>query len=231
MQAVVLLSGGLDCGMNLAIAAAKGSAKLAITVNYGQRAYPAEAKAARALAEYYRVDWKELDLRWLGDMHANGLTRASAPLPQLSTAELDSPELTQKSMRAVWVANRNGVLINVAAAFAEALGADAVLTGFNREEAASFPDNSVAFLEAASGALSYSTLNKVRVDAYTKNWDKTQIVAEGIRLGFPFALLWSCYTSGPDRCWECESCKRTERAFLQNGQEGKSWLNKMGYSL
>jgi 7-cyano-7-deazaguanine synthase len=230
MQAIVLLSGGLDCGMNLAIAAANKSVKLALTVNYGQRAYEAEAKAARALATYFQVEWRELDLRWLGEIHANGLTRSSAPLPNLQASELDSPELTEKSMRAVWVANRNGVLINAAAAFAEAMGADTILTGFNREEAASFPDNSVEYLAAATKALSFSTLNQVSVDAFTKNWDKTQIVAEGIKREFPFNLLWSCYTAGPKRCWECESCKRTERAFLQNGSAGRAWLTKMDYS-
>ena len=62
----------------------------------------------------------------------------------------------------MWVPNRNGVFIAIAAAFAESLGADLVVTGFNAEEAATFPDNSAAFAAAATESLRFSTANGVR---------------------------------------------------------------------
>lgn len=228
-MAVVLLSGGLDSALNLAIAAREGKASTAITMRYGQRAEAPEVTAAQALARHYGVRWKDVDMRWLGAVNPTSLTRAEQELPRLELNELDRMDLATPSMKAVWVANRNGVFLNVAAAFAEALGDDEVLVGFNKEEAATFPDNSQGYVEAMNKALSFSTLNGVKVSSYTTEWDKTRILAEAIRIELPLNLVWSCYEAGPERCWKCESCKRSERALLASGPQGKAWLEKMGY--
>lgn len=227
-MAVVLLSGGLDSALNLALAARDRKATLALTIRYGQRAEAAECAAAEALSKHYQVNWRAIDLRWLGEVNPTLLTRAGL-LPQLSTEELDSAPASDASMRAVWVANRNGVFLNVAAAFAEALGVKNVLAGYNREEAATFPDNSADFLDAANRAFTFSTLNGVRASSYTIAWDKTEILRESLRIELPLDKVWSCYEAGPKRCWRCESCKRSERALLAAGDEGKLWLGKMGW--
>ena len=229
-MAIVLLSGGLDSALNLALAAKKNLAKIAITMRYGQRAQHAEAKAARSLCEYYGVEWKEIDVRWLGDVNSTGLTRSSQKLPQLQTSELDSMLKGMQSMKAVWVANRNGVFLNIAAAFAEAVQEKEVLVGFNLEEAATFPDNSQGFLDAINKSLSFSTLNSVQVNSYTTSWDKTRILQEALRIELPLELVWSCYEEGPERCWICESCKRSERAFLAAGEPGRKYLKAMGWN-
>lgn len=227
-MAVILLSGGLDSALNLALAAKRGRAKLAITMRYGQRAEPAELRAAEALAKHYGVRWESVDLRWLGQVNPTRLTRPETELPKPTMAELDSYVASDASMRAVWVANRNGVFLNVAAAFAEALGENEVMVGFNREEAGTFPDNSVGYLEAMNRAFSFSTLNHVRVDSYTLEWEKPRIIAEALEHALPLDLVWSCYEPGPARCWECESCKRSERALRAAGAAGLEWLRKLG---
>ncbi len=228
-MAVILLSGGLDSALNLAIASRNGSARWALTMRYGQRAEAAELAAARALCAHYQVEWRSVDLSWLGQVNPTSLTRAGKNLPNPTTAELDSHVASDASMRAVWVANRNGVFLNVAAAYAEALGVQEVLTGYNKEEAATFPDNSAAFLAATNEAFSYSTLNGVRASSYTIAWDKTRILQEALQLDLPLDKVWSCYEAGPERCWKCESCKRSERALLAAGAAGESWLNRMGW--
>jgi 7-cyano-7-deazaguanine synthase len=227
-MAVVLLSGGLDSAVNLALAAADGRASLAITMRYGQRAEAPELRASEELARHYKVKWLSVDVRWLGEVNPTLLTRAGV-LPQLSTEELDSMGASGASMRAVWVANRNGVFLNIAAAYAEALGAAEVLTGYNKEEAATFPDNSADYLVAMNHAFSFSTLNKVKASSYTISWDKTQILQESLRVELPLDKVWSCYEAGPNRCWTCESCKRSERALLAAGEPGRVWLARMGW--
>jgi 7-cyano-7-deazaguanine synthase len=228
-MAVILLSGGLDSALNLALASEEKKATLALTLRYGQRAEEPELAAARALARYYGAEWKAVDMRWLGEVNPTSLTRANQALPRLELNELDRMDLATPSMKAVWVANRNGVFLNVAAAFAEAVGENEVLVGFNKEEAATFPDNSSSYIEAVNKALSFSTLNGVRVASYTTEWDKTRILKEAVALGLPLDLVWSCYEAGPGRCWKCESCKRSERALLAAGDKGREWLGKMGY--
>lgn len=228
-MAVILLSGGLDSALNLALAARDGKATLALTMRYGQRAEAPELAAAAQLAEHYGARWKSLDVSWLGEVNPTSLTRKEQTLPRLGLHELDRMDLATSSAKAVWVANRNGLFLNVAAAYAEALGENEVFVGFNREEAATFPDNSAAFTEALNKSLSFSTMNQVKVASYTLDWDKPEIMAEALKANLPLNLVWSCYEAGPDRCWECESCKRSERALLSAGPTGKDWLGRMGW--
>lgn len=218
-KAVVLLSGGLDSAANLAFAAESRQVVLALTANYGQRAFDSEWKAAIRIARYYKVKHRLIDLRWLGALGGSALTDSKRKVPTLLKNQLDLPKKTEKTAKAVWVPNRNGVLINAASAIAETLGADEVYVGFNAEEAATFPDNSTAFRDAATRALSFSTANRVEVACATDRWDKTRIVKELLKLKkpFPFTLVWSCYHSGRAPCGECESCRRFKRALGANG--------------
>lgn len=213
-SAVVLLSGGLDSSANLAIACERDSVSLALHVDYGQRAEVSEWLASKKLCEFYGVKIERVEIPWLGRMGGSSLTDASQAVPHLRQNQLDEMKTITASAKAVWVPNRNGILINLAAAYAERSGATRVLVGFNREEATTFPDNSSDFLKAASGALSYSTANGVEVFCYTTAMDKREIVRElrGLKKPFPFDLVWSCYYSGEKPCGHCESCGRFIRA-------------------
>jgi len=215
-RSVVLLSGGLDSAANLGIAFEVGQPVLALFVDYGQRAASAERRASQAIAQYYGVPFEELSLRWLGGLGGSALTDSNLDVPRLAADQLDSMEVTLQTASRVWVPNRNGVLINCAAALAERLGAEQVLLGFNREEAATFPDNGPEFMNSATKALSFSTANRCEAFSYTVDLDKRQIVAKLRTLRkkpFPFELLWSCYHDGKNQCGQCESCQRLERAL------------------
>ena len=206
MKAVALLSGGLDSTVAFAIRAR--DTVLALTIDYGQRAARREIASARRSAARYRVPHRVLDLPWLA---GGALTDRSKRLPR---PDLERSGETKKSAEAVWVPNRNGVMIAAAAALAEVLGASRVVVGFNREEAATFADNSARFLEAANRALRFSTRNGVRVESPTLKWDKRRIVKEGLRIGAPLHLVWPCYEGGRAWCRRCESCLRSLRAGL-----------------
>jgi 7-cyano-7-deazaguanine synthase len=156
-----------------------------------------------------------LDLRWLGGLGGSALTDASLGVPALKNSELDDRAVTERTAKAVWVPNRNGVLIQAAAAIAESLGAQSVIVGFNREEASTFPDNSAEFLARSTAALAYSTRNQVKVECFTTELNKREIVARlrALPRAFPFEMLWSCYEGGATPCGRCESCGRLERAL------------------
>ncbi|MBC7691628.1 MAG: 7-cyano-7-deazaguanine synthase QueC [Methylotenera sp.] len=217
MPSVVLLSGGLDSSANLALCAERDEPVLALTCAYGQRAQVKEIHAAQKLSRYYGVRHEVIQIPWLGVMGGSSLTDSNQSVPELATDQLDRLDVTQKSAKSVWVPNRNGILINIAAAFAEKEGALRVLVGFNREEAMTFPDNSAEFLKRASSALEYSTANHVEVHSYTTELDKTEIVQALKKLSkpFPFDLVWSCYLGGEAMCGHCESCQRYKRAQAQ----------------
>lgn len=214
-KSVVLLSGGLDSAANLAFCREMDDPVLAITVDYGQKAATRELEAAERWCRYYDLPHQIVDLKWLGKMGGNSLTEQDRSIPQLRVDELNDVSITRKSGHQVWVPNRNGVLIHVAAAYAERMDASQVVVGFNREEAATFPDNSVDYLTRVNEALAFSTSNQVQVSCYTLLWDKRQIVAELKKLSkkFPFEMIWSCYEGGDKPCERCESCQRLRRAM------------------
>jgi 7-cyano-7-deazaguanine synthase len=212
-RAVALLSGGLDSGV-AAAAWAHGGGALAecITCTYGQLAAQRECAAAERLAAHLRAPWRSIDLPWLAEASrraGSALTDAEAELPHGTLARPGD----ERSAAAVWVPARNAVFVALAAACAESLGVTVVLAGFNREEAATFPDNSAAFVAAADRLLALGTRNGVRVESPTLAWDKRRIVQEARHLGLGRQDFWSCYRGGTSPCGLCESCLRSARAW------------------
>ena len=211
VPALVLLSGGLDSTVAAALYKARGGAlALGLCVDYGQRAAHREAEAAQAVGAALGFAVMLAGMPLLGSISHSALVRRDRPLPQPEAGRLDLD--APASADAVWVPNRNGVLVNLAAALAEARGLDVVVVGFNAEEAATFPDNSARFVERVNACLQDSTRGRVRVECPTLQMTKAQLLAEGRRVGAPVHLAWSCYEGGDAPCGRCESCQRRARA-------------------
>jgi 7-cyano-7-deazaguanine synthase len=219
---IVLLSGGLDSTVSLALFLETGEIDLALTFDYGQRARDQEIIASRLIAKHYNIPHQIVALPFLKEQTHSALVNYSADLPQLEIETLDDIEgEALKSAHQVWVPNRNGLFMNIAAVFAENMGKTVtIITGFNQEEAATFPDNSQEFMIAMNQCFKYSTQNEVRVASPTAALTKTEIVSEGLRLSVPFDKLWSCYEKGEHLCGYCESCLRLKRALILNNAEG-----------
>lgn len=225
-KSIILLSGGLDSALVLTIAKRDSEVLCTLTFDYGQRAAQNEITAAKRQSEHFQVPHRVMELPFLNTLKDHPFFNAHKTLPQLKTAELDDKNATTESAKAVWVPNRNGVFINVAAALAEAQGATQVYVGFNAEEGATFPDNTQEFVAALNHSFSYSTLNGVHVVAPAVHLKKSEIVASLVRHDFPFKLLWSCYESGTKMCGTCESCLRLTRALRNNGVESANLFSR-----
>ena len=218
MPAVVLLSAGLDSTVNLKQALDDGGIALALTFDYGQRAAAREARSAAFMCQQLGVTHRLILLPWLREISSTSLVSPQASLPEVTPEQLDQPRVTSgETARAVWIPNRNGVFVNIAAAYAESLGAPVVVAGFNAEEAAAFPDNSANFVSAANVSLDLSTLAHIRLVSYTQELGKAEIVRLGRRIGAPIPAIWSCYCGESEHCWRCESCARLERALREAG--------------
>jgi len=217
-RAVVLLSGGLDSSVAMALAIRDG-VKIcrAITYDYGQRAAAREIQTADRICSHYGVLHSVVPLPWFRELWCGGaLLTDSEAMPHPSFSDLADLNQSTESARKVWVPNRNGVFLEIAAGMAESRGADSVVVGFNKEEAETFPDNSVAYLQALTKALSFSTANGVTLISPTAQMNKNEIVRAAMDVGFPLSLIWSCYEGFEDMCGECESCMRLRRALIAN---------------
>jgi 7-cyano-7-deazaguanine synthase len=218
MPAVVLLSGGLDSAVNLKRAHDEAGIALALTFDYGHRAARREIEAAALMCESLDVPHRVIELPWLRDISCSALTERGYAIPDVTEEMLATPAVTRgDTAAAVWVANRNGIFVNVAAAFAETLDCDLVVAGFNAEEGATFPDNSPEFVAASNRALELSTQRAPRLISYTQDLTKVDIVRLGREIGAPLRLVWSCYRGGGQHCWRCESCARLRRALETAG--------------
>ena len=219
-KSIVLLSGGLDSAVAFKKSVDTSDVVLCLTFDYGQRAAAKETKAAAEMSSLYGVRHELIKLPWLKEICQTALVCSDKQIPELSTDELDGTGgKTEQSAKSVWVPNRNGIFINIAASYCEALHADNIVTGFNIEEAATFPDNSPEFIEAINSSLSYSTLDKVKLLSPTASLNKKEIVKLGMEINAPLELLWSCYKGGEKMCGACESCMRLKRALQDAGSD------------
>ncbi len=215
MKAIALLSGGLDSTVAAWLAAQQMSIELALTMDYGQRAAPAEIAAAARVAAALGIPHRVIALPWIKQIIHSALTDFSCSLPHLQPEELDAPAAAHAAA-AVWIPNRNGLFINIAGVFAEALSCEGIVVGFNAEEGATFPDNTPEFVQAAEQALRFSTRTGLRIIAPTLHMTKAEIVQAGRAAGAPLEFVWSCYDAGPRPCQKCESCLRLRRALAES---------------
>lgn len=214
-KAITLLSGGLDSFVSTHIARKKYKIILALTFDYGQRAAKREIMAAGKMCRPWKIPHKVIKLQWLGEITKTALVDREVAVPIKRSHDLTTA-------RSVWVPNRNGVFINVAASFAESSGASFIITGFNKEEAATFPDNGKKFVTAINRTLQYSTLfspckrgerGGLRVVSCVQNMTKKDMVRYAASNGLPLHLCWPCYKGGRGLCRRCESCVRFFRAL------------------
>lgn len=209
---ITLLSGGLDSVVATAMVRESLRVAVALTFDYGQRAAKREIATAQRFCEQWDIPHQVIALPWLAGLGNSALTQYTQAVPHLQTAQLDDLPATTQSAAQVWVPNRNGVFLNVAASLAEARGVEWLVAGFNREEAATFPDNSPQYVEAANRALHYSTNGKVAVISPTQAMVKKEIVAWARDHALPLDQIWPCYEGGEHWCRKCESCLRFLRA-------------------
>lgn len=186
---------------------------LALTFDYGQKAATQEIKASSKIAKKLNAPHRVLNVPWLAKISRTALTNTKAEIPSVKEADLQNMEKLRKTASDVWVPNRNGLFLNIAACFADALDVSLLVTGFNAEESLTFPDNSRAFMRAADDFFWYATSNHAKVVSYTAAMEKPAIAKSAIDFGLDVDDLWFCYQGGAKPCEHCESCVRNFRAF------------------
>ena len=212
-NAVILLSGGLDSLVALGYSKAKAdfNIELALTFDYGQKSVEEEVSASKKICEYYNIKHEVIKLDWL-----KNITKTSL----VSEQEIPSENLhTKKSAELVWVPNRNGLFLNIAASYADAFGYKYIIYGANKEEGCTFPDNTESFRQQISEGFKVSTLVQPQVIAPLINYTKDDIVRIAVEHKIPLEFVRSCYNSGEKHCGVCESCHYLKKALLANNCE------------
>jgi len=212
--AVILLSGGMDSATALGIAASKGYRLAPIHFDYGQRNRLKERQAFDNLTKFYNTE-KTLvvPMDFLKTIGGSALTDESIPVQQRMPSENEIPS--------TYVPFRNGIMLSLAAAYAEIIGAKAIFTGFVEEDSSGYPDCREIFVDAMNKAVNLGRRpeSSVEIIAPFLHLRKSEIVQLGTKLGVPYQFTWSCYLGGKKQCGKCPACRLRRKAFAESGIE------------
>ena len=217
IRAVVLLSGGIDSAITLAIAKNAGFQCYCMSFEYGQR-HKIEIEAARRIAESlgareHRI--VKIDLRALGGSALTG----DIPVPTDRTeSEMAS------SIPVTYVPARNTIFLSFALGWAEVLGAEDIFTGVNQIDYPGYPDCRKEFVEAFQRMARLATRAGVegrplRIHTPLIYHTKVDIIRRGAELGVDFSITHSCYDPSEDglACGRCDSCLIRREGFRKAG--------------
>jgi 7-cyano-7-deazaguanine synthase len=211
--AVVLLSGGLDSATVLAIAREAGYACHALSLDYGQRHSAELGAAARVAKSLGAVEHRVIRLG-LGDIGGSALTDASIAVPEIPSAGIP----------VTYVPARNTVMLALALAWAEVLGARDIFIGVNAVDYSGYPDCRPEFIAAFERMANLATKAGVegaqlRIHAPLQTLSKADIIRRGAALGVDYAQTVSCYQADAEglACGRCDSCRLRREGFLAAG--------------
>ena len=218
--AVVLVSGGMDSAVVLAIAREQGFAVHALSVRYGQR-HTSELDAADRVARMLgAVAHKTVavDLRSIG---GSALTDSDIAVPDDSDGHVIG---ATGDIPVTYVPARNTIMLSLALGWAEVVGSADLFCGVNAVDYSGYPDCRPEFIEAFERLANLATRAGVegagfRVHAPLQHMSKADIVREGLRLGVDFAETVSCYQADDQgrACRHCDACRLRAEGFAAAG--------------
>ena len=209
-RALVLLSGGLDSATCLAIARDAGFETYALSVEYGQR-HAAELAAARRVAATLGAVAHRVAHVDLGQFGGSALTDPALAVP---TDGLDG------GIPITYVPARNTIMLSIAMAWAEVLGAQHIYVGVNAVDYSGYPDCRPAFIEAFEAMANLATKagvegHRLTIHAPLIDLTKARIIQRGTELGVDYGLTVSCYQADDDgrACGLCDACRLRRAGF------------------
>jgi 7-cyano-7-deazaguanine synthase len=216
--AVVLVSGGMDSAVVLAIAREAGFDVHALSVRYGQR-HTSELDAAKRVSQALgAVAHKTVtvDLRSIG---GSALTDDAIKVPDDSDGHVIGD-----SIPSTYVPARNTIMLSMALGWAEVLGATDIFCGVNAVDYSGYPDCRPEFIASFEQLANLATKAGVegshfRVHAPLMRMGKDDIVREGLRLGVNFSQTVSCYRADAEgrACSHCDACRLRAQGFIDAG--------------
>ena len=212
--AVVLLSGGMDSCVT-AIMAARHYKLALLHSSYGQRTEAREERAFEEIANWLNTELRlRIDQSYMTAIGGSALTDCSIDVP------LADPMAAEDGVIPItYVPFRNAHFLSAAVSWAEVIGACKVFIGAVEQDSSGYPDCRPTYYEAFEGLISAGTKPETAIEIETPliGFSKAEIIRQGLLLGAPLELTWSCYQSSDIPCGVCDSCELRRRAFEQAG--------------
>jgi len=208
-KVIVLLSGGMDSVTALYDAALRYDVVGAVTFHYGSKHNDREIPFAASNAAKLGVEHRVIHLDFIGQLFKSDLLASGGEIP--------AGHYEEESMKKTVVPFRNGIMLSIAAGFAESLEAGGVVIAAHAGDHAIYPDCREAFMQAMGEATRLGTYAEVKLIRPFIAMSKAEIARRGHELGVDYSQTWSCYVGGGTHCGECGTCVERREAFMLAG--------------
>ena len=207
-KAIVLLSGGMDSLYTAAVAVKQCEELYFLHFNYGQRTQARELKSFQEISAYYHArESRVVDYNWLREIGGSALVNSELQIQEYADGIPNT-----------YVPFRNATMLCAAVAWAEVLQAQRIYIGAVEGDSSGYPDCRQVFFDAMTELIRTGTrAANIHIHTPALNLSKREIIMQGMDLGAPFQLSWSCYVSEDLACGECPSCLLRLKAFQEAG--------------
>jgi len=209
MKVCVLLSGGMDSVTALYEVLREHQVIAALSFDYGAKHNASELGFARWHAVTAGVPHQVVALDFINELFHSALLRSGAAIPDGHYAE--------DTMKQTVVPFRNGIMLAIAAGYAESIGADALVIAAHAGDHAIYPDCREPFMQAMAAAMREGTYANIQLLRPFIATDKAGIARRGAALGIDYAQTWSCYKGQQLHCGVCGTCVERREAFVLAG--------------
>lgn len=209
MKVVVLVSGGMDSVTALHHAAGEHEVLSGLSFDYGSKHNHRELPFAKLHCDELGIPHRIVDLPFMDELFASDLLKSGGDVPE--------GHYEAENMKQTVVPFRNGILLSIAAGFAESIGAGGLVIAAHSGDHAIYPDCREEFMKPMSEAIAAGTYADLQVLRPFIDQRKEDIAAAGAKLGIDFSQTWSCYKGGDLHCGKCGTCVERKEAFALAG--------------
>lgn len=212
-KVIIITSGGMDSVTLLHDVVKKHGAEnvSALSFLYGSKHMGKEIPMAKANCKKLGVKHRIIDVQQVFKNFKSAL------LAKKDSEEIPEGHYAASNMKKTIVPFRNGILLSIAAGFAETEDAKILYYGAHAGDHDIYEDCRKEFVDAMSEAIRIGTMNGIEVKAPYWNDTKITILKKGLKLGVDYAKTWTCYNpQGAKACGKCGACQERLEAFRKN---------------
>jgi 7-cyano-7-deazaguanine synthase len=208
-KAVVLLSGGMDSVSVLYHTLQDYQVVAAVSFDYGAKHNHKEIPFAAHHCRKFKIEHQVIHLNFVGELFKSDLLKSGGQIPD--------GHYEEETMKATVVPFRNGIMLSIAAGFAESRSAEGLVIAAHAGDHAIYPDCREEFMKSMSDAIRLGTYAGIKLLRPFIALTKAEIAARGHALGVDFSQTWSCYKGGILHCGTCGTCVERREAFMLAG--------------
>lgn len=206
---VVLLSGGMDSVAAFYEAMSQHKVVAAISFDYGAKHNHKELPFAAYHCRKFNIEHRVIPLSFVGELFKSDLLKSGGAIPD--------GHYEEETMKSTVVPFRNGIMLSIAAGFAESKGASGLVIAAHAGDHAIYPDCREEFMKSMGDAIQLGTYAGIKLLRPFISMTKAEIASRGQALGVDFLHTWSCYKGGTLHCGTCGTCVERREAFVVAG--------------